>query len=171
MKENEELKLVQDYINFLGKMYIILLSYLDEFSQTPLSTNEKVVLQILDDEPISIKEISTRTGLALSTLTNVIDKMEEKRLVRRRHSRKDRRMVEIELEVAARKIKTKFNSLIQQLASSLIVILPEEDRKVFTSTLERMVQIFFSQTSQIQDILSSLEEPLKLVVGSQFKKK
>ncbi len=170
MNQDHELKVIQDYINFLGKLYIILLSSLDEFCNKPLSTNEKVVLQILDEVPISIKEISLRTGLALSTLTNVIDKMEEKQLVKRRHSQKDRRMVEIELEVAARQIKAKFNNLIKELSSSLLGILSEEDIKNFTTSLEKMTTMLFAHSNKIQDILSSLEEPFKLVVASQFKR-
>ena len=58
MKKKEQLKLIQDYVNLLGKTYIILLSSLDEFFGATLSTNEKVVLQVLDEEPISIKEVS-----------------------------------------------------------------------------------------------------------------
>ena len=47
MKKKEQLKLIQDYVNLLGKTYIILLSSLDEFFGATLSTNEKVVLQVL----------------------------------------------------------------------------------------------------------------------------
>ncbi len=96
--------------------------------------------------------------------------MEEKQLVRRRHSQKDRRMVEIELEAAALQMKAKFNELIKDFSASLLVILSEEDRNNFTSTLEKMTSILFSQSNKIQDILSSLEEPVRLVLASQFNK-
>ena len=137
MNEKERVKVIQDYVNLMGKTYIILLSSLDEFLGSPLSTNEKVVLQILDEEPISIKEVSLRTGLALSTLTNVFDKMEDKRLVKRRHSRTDRRMVMIELDVAGRRLQARFNDLIKQISSAWLDRLPEEDVNRFTSSLEK----------------------------------
>ena len=171
MKETDQLKLVQDYVNLMGKTYIILLSSLDEFFGASLSTNEKVVLQILDEEPISIKEISLRTGLALSTLTNVIDKMENKRLVRRCPSRSDRRMVKIELEVAGRRLKSKFNSLIKHISSMLLDILPEEDRSNFTSALEKTAHTMSIETGQVGDVLGSMIEPLRVTLASQFKKK
>ncbi len=171
MSEKDQLELVQDYVNLMGKTYIILLSCLDEFLGAPLSTNEKVVLQILDDEPISIKEISMRTGLALSTLTNVIDKMEEKRLVRRRHSQTDRRMVKVELEVVGRRIKSKFNDLIKQLSTRLLEIFSKGDRDNFTSALERAAQVMSSDNNQFQDIVGSLIEPLKLTLAAELKKK
>ena len=171
MSEKDQIKLLQDYINLLGKTYIILLSSLDDFFGAPLSTNEKLVLQVLDENPISIKEISLRTGLALSTLTNVFDKMEEKKLVRRRHSRTDRRMVEIEMEMAGRRLKTKFNNLIKQVSSSLLAMLSEEDRSCFASALDMTIQTMCVETGQFQDVLGSLIEPIKMTLDTGFKKK
>jgi len=170
MREKEQLELIQDYVNLMGKTYIILLSSLDEFLGSPLSTNEKVVLQILDEEPISIKEVSLRTGLALSTLTNVFDKMEEKRLVKRRHSRTDRRMVKIELDVTGRRLKLKFNDLVKQISSTMLEILSEEDRRDFTSALERTAGILAAETGNFRDMLESLIEPLKMTLARQFSK-
>jgi len=170
MKKQDRLTLVQDYVNLLGKAYIILLSSLDGFFGEPLSTNEKIVLQVLDDEPISIKEISMRTGPALSTLTNVFDKMEKKRLVARRHSKTDRRMINIELEVAGRRLKTRFNELIREISSTLLDILSEEDTVSFTSALEKTSHVLSAETGTFQDTLGSLIEPMKMTVAKEFKK-
>jgi DNA-binding MarR family transcriptional regulator len=171
MKENDQLKVIQDYVNLLGKTYIILLSSLDEFFGATLSTNEKVVLQILDETPISIKEVSMRTGLALSTLTNVLDKMEEKRLVKRRHSQTDRRMVKIELDVAGRRLQSRFNNLINQLSATLLKSLTQEDREQFTSALEKTEFFLSVDSNDFQNGLSSLIEPLQITLARQFKKK
>ena len=143
MKKEDQLELIQDIVTLLGRTYIVLLSSLDGLLGAPLSTNEKVVLQMLDEEPVSIKDVSLRTGLALSTLTNVFDKMEEKRLVKRRHSRRDRRMVKIELDVAGRRLRTKFNNLIRQISSGLVEALPERDRQDFTSALEKAGRLLY----------------------------
>ena len=169
MAEKNQVKLIHDYVSFMGKLYIILLSSLDKFSAAPLSTNEKLVLQILDEEAISITEISVRTGLALSTLTNVIDKMEGKRLVWRRHSSTDRRKVEIELGVEGNKIKSKFNNLIRQLATTCIEILPDEDGRNFTDALEKTVHTLSEEAEKIQDTFGSLIEPLKVILNTQLK--
>jgi len=171
MKENDQLRLIQDYVNLLGKTYIILLSSLDEFFGAALSTNEKVVLQILDEAPISIKEVSMRTGLALSTLTNVLDKMEEKRLVKRRHSKTDRRMVKIELDVSGRRLQSRFNNLVKQLSTTLLESLPREDREHFTSALEKTGFFLSVDRNAFQDGLSSLIEPLQITLAKQLKKK
>ncbi len=171
MKKADQLKLVQDYVNLLGKTYVILLGSLDGFFGAPLSTNEKVVLQVLDEEPISIKEVSLRTGLALSTLTNVFDKMEAKQLVRRRPSQTDRRIVKIELEVAGRRLKSRFNGLIQQISLTLLDILPDEDRNRFTAALEKTSQALSTETTSFQETLGSLLEPMQTTLATHFKKK
>jgi len=170
VKKKDQIHLVQDYVNFMGKVYIILLSSLDEFFGSPLSTNEKVVLQILDEKSISMKEISQRTGLALSTLTNIIDKMEEKKLVRRRHSSRDRRMVKIELAVAGRRLKTRFNKLIELMSTNFIEILSESDRANFVSALEKITQVMASESGKIQDTFEDLIEPMRITLSAQFKK-
>ncbi len=145
MKKEEELERLQNLVTLLGKTYIVLLSSLDGLFGAPLSMNEKVVLQILGDEPVSVKDVSLRTGLALSTLTNVFDRMEGKRLVRRRHSRSDRRVVKIELDVAGRRLRTKFRNLIKQIASGLVEVLPERDREEFASLLEEAARFFLDR--------------------------
>ena len=172
MLERDQVKIVQDYVNLLGKIYIILLSSLDRFSGRPLSTNEKVVLQILDQKAISIKEISQRTGLALSTLTSVIDKMEDKRLVRRRQSSTDRRMVKVEMAVSGRRLKKKFDGLIEQISVSLLEILGEADRRIFAAVLEKTAQATISsETGGVQEILGVLVEPLKMTLATELRKK
>ena len=171
MIPNDSAKLVQDYVNFMGKIYIIMLSSLDEFFGAPLSTNEKVVLQILDEVPISIKEISLRTGLALSTLTNVIDKMEKKKLVRRKKSLKDRRLVEIELNVAGRRVQAKFNDLLREISMILLEFLPDKERKGFVGALEQTSDLLMTLSTQQQNIIGSLEQPLKLTFANQFTRK
>ena len=171
MKDIERVKVIQDYVNLMGKTYIVLLSSLDEFLGSPLSTNEKVVLQILDEDPISIKEVSLRTGLALSTLTNVFDKMEDKRLVKRRHSRTDRRMVMIELDVAGRRLQARFNDLIKQISSAWLERLPEEDVNNFTSALVKTGFFLSVDSDDFQDGLKCLIEPLQITLAKQFKKK
>jgi len=171
MKKTDQVKLIQGYINLIGKIYVILQSTLDDFFGEPLSTNEKVVLQVLDERPISITEISMRTGLVLTTLTNVIDKMEKKRLVRRRQSKKDRRVVEVDLAVAGRHIKLKFNQLVGQLSTAFLDFIPKEDGEQFTEALNKVVLLLEDQADNIQAALGSLIEPLKNTLVNQFSEK
>ncbi len=168
MNKKDQIRLVKNYISMIGKANIVLLSTLDDFFGAPLSTNEKVVLQVLDDDPISISEISRRTGLLLTTLTNVIDKMETKRLVRRRPSLKDRRVVNIELAVAGRQIKTKFDNLLSQISSAFLGFLSDDSRNSFTGQLDNIVHVLGDEADSVQDTFGSLIEPLKSILATQF---
>ena len=116
---------------------------------------------VLDEEPISITEISQRTGLVLTTLTNVIDKMEEKRLVRRRPSMKDRRVVGIELAVAGRQVKSKFVELIGQLAAVFLELLPDDKGQDFANLLGEIVQVVSVEADTLENTHGTLLEPLK----------
>ena len=169
MENRDQVKMVQDYVNMMGKAYVIMLSTLDEYFGDSLSINEKVILQVLDETPISMSEISVRTGMLLTTLTSVIDKMEEKRLVRRRPSSTDRRKVEIELAVAGTHIKEKFNDLIAQLSSTFLAFLSDKDREDFAEMLDKIIKILAAEADSVRDRFGSLIEPLKTTLENQFK--
>jgi hypothetical protein len=80
-------------------------------------------------------------------------------------------MVMIELDVAGRRLQSRFNDLIKQISSTWLERLPEEGRQNFTSALEK-TGFFLSVDSQdFQDGLSSLIEPLQITLAKQFKKK
>ena len=56
------------------------------------------ILHVLwEEDGISIKELSFKTGLAVSTLTKMIDRMEEANLIKRIPDKKDRRKILIKL--------------------------------------------------------------------------
>jgi DNA-binding MarR family transcriptional regulator len=169
MDKREQARLIQNYLGLMGKIYVILLKTLDEYFGAPLSTNEKMVLIVLDKEPISITEISQRTGLLLTTLTNVLDKMEEKRLVRRKPSSKDRRVVEVDLAVAGRQVMSRFDAFLGQISFIFIDFLPGATRAEFTKILLEIVQILGDKTGSLQETLGTLLEPLKETLAKQFK--
>lgn len=170
MATEKEIRLVQNYVNFLGKFYIILLSTLDRHCDRPLSINEKIILQILDEEPIPMKEIAGRTGLAMSTLTSIIDKMEKKKLVIRRYPRSDRRMVKIELDSAGLDLKIAFNQLIYQLSATMLKMLPAREAKKFTSGLSKTLEVMSAPGAENQTpMIEALIEPFTLTLIRQFK--
>ena len=170
INKRDQIKMVQNYISFTGKVNVILLGTLDSFFGDTLSTNEKIVFQVLDEDPIPIKEISLRTGLLLTTLTNIIDKMESKRLVKRIPSRTDRRVINIELAVASHQIKTRYDRLMKQIATVFLGFLSDEDRTDFTDILGRIVDLLTAESDDVQESFGALNEPLKSILAGQFKK-
>lgn len=61
-----------------------------------LGTSGVRVLEALDcGEPVNMGSLSEKTGLPLSTLTGIVDKLVEKGFLERTRSRNDRRVVEV----------------------------------------------------------------------------
>ena len=65
---------------------------LSEKNISAFSGEQGRILHVLwEEDGISIKELSFKTGLAVSTLTTMIDRMEEANLIKRIPDKKDRR--------------------------------------------------------------------------------
>ena len=60
------------------------------------STDEKTMSLLEREGPLSASEIARRTGLAAASVTNLIDRLEQKGFVRRTRDPKDRRTVIVE---------------------------------------------------------------------------
>jgi len=63
----------------------------------PISHSQFIALQwIAEQENLTIGELSKRIGLAFSTTTDLIDRMEANELIKRKRDKKDRRVVRIQ---------------------------------------------------------------------------
>ncbi|MDY0408603.1 MarR family winged helix-turn-helix transcriptional regulator [Virgibacillus soli] len=63
----------------------------------PITSPQFIALQwIIDEEGLTIGELSNRIGLAFSTTTDLVDRMEKNGLVRRIKDEHDRRVVRIQ---------------------------------------------------------------------------
>jgi len=79
-------------------------------------------------------------------------------------------MVKIELDVVGCRLKSQFNDLVKQVSSNLLEIPSEEDRRNFTSALEKTARVFSAETGNYRDGRGSLIEPLKMTFARQFRK-
>ncbi len=69
-----------------------------------LGNNGLQVMQVLEcGDRLNMRSLSDRTGLPLSTLTGIIDKLVEKGLLERVRSQRDRRVVEVIISTGGRK--------------------------------------------------------------------
>ncbi|MUV39399.1 putative HTH-type transcriptional regulator YsmB [Lentibacillus sp. JNUCC-1] len=65
----------------------------------PITSPQFAALQwLIDDENLTIGELSKKIGLAFSTTTDLVDRMENNALVKRVRDEKDRRVVRIQVE-------------------------------------------------------------------------
>lgn len=88
---------------------------------------------------ITLREISEQSGLATTTLTSMIDRMEAAGLVRRTPDRRDRRKTRLLLTQEAKKFQTDYNEVSEQMSSLFYRGFSEDEIKQFENYLERVL--------------------------------
>lgn len=112
----------------------------------PITSPQFIALQWLVDEgDLTIGELSNKNGLAFSTTTDLVDRMEKNQLVERIRDSNDRRVVRIQV---LKKGKTIIREVIQ------------ERQKYLGEVLENFSH---DQTIQLDTLLSLLHEQIKRV--------
>ncbi len=98
------------------------------------------ILYVLwQDDNITLREISERTGLAATTLTSMIDRMEAAGLVRRIPDQKDRRKTRLFLTAKAKGLQTDYNEVSKQMSCLFYRGFSEDEIQQFESFLERVL--------------------------------
>jgi DNA-binding MarR family transcriptional regulator len=145
----DQIDVIQDYFQLIGKTYTILLSSLEDGFNVSLSMNEKVVLQVLDAFPLPIKEVGLRTGLASSTLSNVIDSLADKNILVKRPSAIDKRYTTVELAELGEQIQLKLNSVIRQICTVLVHHFQEQDREELVRLTKSLTDFLRGDTTDL----------------------
>lgn len=99
------------------------------------------ILYILwQEDNLPIVELSRRTGLAKTTLTGMLDRMEEKGFLERRFDKKDRRQVRIILSDNARELNDKYNQVSHAMNERFYRGFTDSEIEQFEETLERILR-------------------------------
>ncbi|MBR1742752.1 MAG: MarR family transcriptional regulator [Lachnospiraceae bacterium] len=99
------------------------------------------ILYILwQKDGIPIRDISKKTGLAMTSLTSMLDRMETGGLIRRDRSDRDRRKVLIYLTEAAKGLEQEYNSVTEKIRSIYYKGFSENEIMHFESYLERILK-------------------------------
>lgn len=99
------------------------------------------ILYILwQEDNIPIIELSHKTGLAKTTLTSMLDRMEAAGLVMRVPSPSDRRQIHIVLTDNARALSGRYDEISEQMNEVYYHGFTEEEVRVFETTLRRVLK-------------------------------
>jgi DNA-binding MarR family transcriptional regulator len=85
------------------------------------------------------KELGGRFRVPVSTMTGLVDRMEQKGLVRRVPGRRDRRSIELEATPAGALALREHARGIAALARGMLEALPERDQQALITILRRVV--------------------------------
>jgi DNA-binding MarR family transcriptional regulator len=104
-----------------------------------VSDRELALLRTLAaNGPMIIKDLGGRFGVPVSTMTGLVDRMEENGLVRRVPGRRDRRSIELEVTTAGAAALREHARGIQTIARGLLEALSARDQETLIAILRRV---------------------------------
>lgn len=107
-----------------------------------ISALEMEILQyIVIEGKKKMKEIGKQFNLKLSTLTSIIDKIENQRLVKRVNSKTDRRVVYLEISRKGMKLYEDYSNYIHVISQMMQQSMDETQFQAFIQGLEKIAVI------------------------------
>ncbi len=100
----------------------------------------RILYVLWQEESISLRDLSDRTGLAATTLTSMIDRMEAAGLVRRVPDQHDRRKTLLTLTEKARNLQQDYTAVSGQMADIFYAGFTEDEILLCESMLERIYE-------------------------------
>ena len=108
---------------------------IDEFN----GAQGRILYVLWQIDYIPIVELSRKTGLAKTTLTSMLDRMEASNLIARIYDSKDRRQIRIVLTEYARSLSDKYEEVSEQMIHVYYAGFSEEEITFFEDTLRRVL--------------------------------
>lgn len=99
----------------------------------------RILYVLWQQDGISISHLSALTGLANTTLTSMLDRMEGAGLIRRQPSGEDRRRIDVVLTDRARSLQADYDRISQQMNALYYEGFAEEEIRQFEGYLLRIL--------------------------------
>jgi DNA-binding MarR family transcriptional regulator len=99
----------------------------------------RILYVLWQEDNLPIVELSRRTGLAKTTLTGMLDRMEDSGFLKRTYDKQDRRLIKIVLTDKARSLNEKYNLVSEQMGRIFYKGFTQEEIAAFEKTLERIL--------------------------------
>ena len=99
----------------------------------------KILYQLWKKEGISSKDIASKTGLAINTLTNMLDKMEASGLIFRIQCNKDKRKKCVFLTPKGKALEAKSQAASKKMAEIFYKGFTNEEIEIFENSLRKII--------------------------------
>lgn len=99
----------------------------------------RILYVLWQEDDLPIVELSVRTGLAKTTLTGMLDRMEERGFIQRIHDRQDRRQIRIRLTEDAKKLSGRYEEVSTDMNRIFYRDFTDREIKEFENTLRRIL--------------------------------
>ena len=100
----------------------------------------KVIVFLGQKSPCIMREIADYMGLAVSTLTGIMDRLVQKGLVVRERPEEDRRIVKVELTVIGREAERWHFGEHMQISRGILNSLNERDQKALLVLMHKVIE-------------------------------
>lgn len=108
---------------------------IDEFN----GAQGRILYVLWQEDNITISTLSARTGLAKTTLTSMLDRLEKAGHIKRTNAPNDRRAIKIVLTDKARGIKDKYDSVSKRMTELFYIDFSDEEIITFEDNLKRVL--------------------------------
>ena len=132
------------YISRIKQINTRLLNkFLAQKNITAFNGEQGRILHVLwKNDGISNRELSKKSGLAMSSLTTMLERMKEKKLLERRVDENDKRKILIFLTDYAKSLKSEYDKISDKMTEISFEGISDEERLAFEATLEKVLYNF-----------------------------
>ena len=132
------------YISRIKQVNTRLLNkFLAQKNITAFNGEQGRILHVLwENDGISNRELSKKSGLAMSSLTTMLERMEEKKLLERRVDENDKRKILIFLTDYSKSLKSEYDEISDKMTEISFEGISDEERLAFEATLEKVLYNF-----------------------------
>jgi DNA-binding MarR family transcriptional regulator len=114
-----------------------------------LNVQELRLVEFLGNEgPHMMRELSEFLAVAVNSVTSIVDGLERKRLVRRRRSEADRRIIRVELTDAGRTIHQDIVDVNMRLFRTMLGALVKDEQESFLMLFRKIARAGRTQVSR-----------------------
>lgn len=111
----------------------------NHFGRMDLTFPQAMILTVLgEDGPVPISVLAERTGSANSTVSGIVDRLEKLGLAKRQRSETDRRVIYVSATEKYAELRDRAVTDVHSYFSDLMSSMPEEDRKLVASALQKL---------------------------------
>ena len=132
------------YISRIKQVNTRLLNkFLAQKNITAFNGEQGRILHVLwENDGISNRELSKKSGLAMSSITTMLERMEEKKLLIRKFCPNDKRKSLIFLTDYAKSLKSEYDEISDKMTEISFEGISNEERLAFETTLEKVLYNF-----------------------------
>lgn len=107
-----------------------------------VSAVEIDILKLLDnDGDKKMKDIGEKVRVKLSNLTNIIDRLESQKLVKRVNSKTDRRSIYVHISTKGKKLLNDYADFLRELSTRMKQVMKDDQFGVLVDGLEKISKV------------------------------